>query len=135
MSITTVPYEFPVLDMSAKAGADLSSLQFYAMKWSSGNPLTVQKATAVTDPPAGGLMTPNTSGNDVKVRILGVGKAIAGGTITLGAWVTTDSNGKFVVETITAGTSGNIWGQALGAVSNAGEIFPCLFMPFQITAT
>lgn len=107
-----------------EAAADLSAKQWYIVKAASAT--TVNLASAATDVLLGVLENAPVSGDTAVV----VGrhsnetcKVIAGGSITLGAKITSDGNGKAVVTT----TTGNqVLGIALEA-ADANDIFE--FMP------
>lgn len=89
-------------------------------------------ATGATAPIMGiGLITndfPIAAGEDVHVQIKEIGYIEAGGTITAGAVVTADSNGKAVVA-----TSGNVLGIAMAA-GVAGDKVPVQIAKYAIAA-
>ena len=80
-----------------KANADLSSKQYYGMKFSTTD-WTFQIATAgacdaiLQDKPAA-------AGRAGSLRISGGSKVVLGGTVTAGQHGTTDANGAFVAVT------------------------------------
>lgn len=68
------------------------------------------------------------SGDRCDVIMAGIAHAIAGGSITRGALVTADSDGKAVAIGSTAGTNYGVIGIALVSAS-AGDIFPVIIAP------
>ena len=103
-----------------KAAADYSAKKYYIMKVSASNVVTL--ASAATDALVGILMNEPESGAnaDVKMRsAAGTGRVIAGGTVAVGALVTTDSAGKAIATT----TDGDeVLGRAMEAAVS-GDIF------------
>lgn len=77
-------------DITATAGADLSTHQYKFVKFDSGN---VILCAAATDVPLGVLQNKPTSGQAATVRVLGVTKVVSGGVIAQGAPLGTDANG------------------------------------------
>lgn len=112
-----------------KEGADLSAKQFYIVKLdSSGHVILSALATdafigVLENAPKSGVTTDEVS---VVLRSAqGTSKVIAGGTITAGAWITSDTAGKAVVTTT---NKDQLLGMALVAAAT-GDIFefmPCL---------
>jgi hypothetical protein len=94
-------------------------------------PAQVIQATAVTEPLIGVIQEDldldklNTGKAYVGVQIMGIAKCKAGGTITLGARVTTDSNAELIATT-TAGQ--RVVGIALMAAAD-GDFFDVLLTP------
>ena len=86
-------YESPGIDLGTlTAAADLSSSQYYFVKLASAT--TVNVCTAITDLPIGILQNTPTSGQAAEVRIFGVSKASADGTITAGRWISTSADSQ-----------------------------------------
>jgi len=75
----------------------LIAKQYYAVKQHTDGTLIL--AAAGTDKIVGILQNKPAVGAAALVRFGGTSKAIAGGTISVGAWVTADSNGKVVATT------------------------------------
>lgn len=78
----------------------------------------VQKSAAATDISLGVAANENfdvASGETVDVVVGGVCRVKAGGTITRGALLVSDANGKAVVAAPAAGTNNQIIGRALAA--------------------
>lgn len=96
----------------------LEAKQFYAVKQHTDGTLIL--AAAATDKIVGILQNKPKVGEAALVRFGWTSKAVAGGTIGVGAWVTSDGNGK-VVATTTAGDV--VIGKYLGDASAAsGDI-------------
>ena len=104
-------------ERTGNAGEDMSTKQYYIVQLdASGN---IEVGEGATDLLVGVLQNKPASGEAALYRFAGTSKVIAGGTIGVGAMVTTDANGKAVATT----TDGDIViGRALvSAVS--GDIF------------
>lgn len=98
--------------------SSLALKQYYIVKQDTDG--TVILSAAGTDKHVGVLMNKPIVGAAALVQILGTAKVIAGGTIAVGAFVTSDSNGKAVSTT---STSDYVLGKFLGAASSAsGDI-------------
>lgn len=98
------------------AGEDLSSSQFFIMQLSATGALEIGEGA--TDLIVGVLQNTPESGQNATYRFLGTSKVKAGGSISIGDWVTSDANGKAVATT----TDGNIViGRALEAADD-GDI-------------
>jgi hypothetical protein len=132
-----VAYDNPGRTITLPANADLSANQYYFVKAnSSGNAVVA----AAGDLVAGVLQNkPAAAGRAAAIMIDGVTKVIAGGTITPGASVESDSSGKAVaanagtVDTSDAGAGadpvvgGNVAGMYLGTSNAAsGDLIPVL---------
>lgn len=122
------------VDITRLAAADLSAKQYYAAKVDSNGAAALAGAGEF----AIGLIQNNPgSGYSTTVRVAGVSKAVAGGSVTAGAKVAADANGKLVaatdakVNTSDAGAAAdaviasNVIGIALESAS-ANEIFAVL---------
>lgn len=121
-------------DVSLLAAADLSAKQFYAVKVDSNGKAAVAGAG---EHAVGVVQNDPTSGQAATVRIGGVTKAKAGGSITAGDRVAADASGTFVAATLAkVNTSdggaasdpviaSNVFGVALEGASS-GEIFAVL---------
>lgn len=105
------------LEITRAAGADLSAKRYYIVKLDTAGAIVL--AAAATQNIVGVLQNKPQSGEAGIYRFGGTTKVIAGGTIAIGDWVTSDSAGKAVATT----TDGDITiGRALeSAVS--GDIF------------
>ena len=99
--------------------ASLITKQFYIVKQDTDGTLIL--SSAATDKHVGVLLNKPAVGVSALVRLgMGTCKVVAGGTITVGAWVTSDSNGKAVATTT---NKDNVIGKFLGAASAAsGDI-------------
>ena len=120
-------YESPAIDLGTlTAAADLSSSQYYFVKLASAT--TVNVCTAITDLPIGILQNTPTSGQAADVRIFGVSKASADGTITAGRWIGTSADSQAGGITPGSDTTVYVMGQAIQAAS-AGETFTMFLNP------
>jgi len=88
-----------LLTLSFLAGADLSALQYTAVKPSTAAALTVLGATTNTDIVLGILQNKPTSGQPAEIAFGGQSKAIAGGTITQGDLLTVTTGGALITAT------------------------------------
>ena len=99
------------------AGEDLSGKQYYIVQLAADG--DVEVGEGATDLIVGVLQNKPQSGEAALYRFGGTSKVIAGGAVTVGAWVTSDSAGKAVATT----TDGDITiGRALEAADD-GDIF------------
>ena len=118
-------------DITLVAAADLSGKQFYAVKVDSNGKAALCVAG---DFAIGMLQNKPASGEQGTVRIAGVSKGAAGGSITAGNLLAADANGKLVAATLSrtntsdggaavdALLGSNVVGVALESASS-GEIF------------
>lgn len=115
------------IDITFKAGADLSAKQYYIVELTGEN--TVNVANAATDKPIGVLQNDPTSGQAAVVRIYGISKVNADAAIAVNDLVGAAADGQAAVYV--AGTDTTKYGLGLctKAVSNAGEIAEILVMP------
>jgi len=96
----------------------LATKQYYIVKQHTDG--TMILAAAATDKIVGVLQNKPVVGAAANVQIGGTVKVIAGGTISVGAWVTSDSNGKAVATTTDKDV---VFGKYLGSASAAsGDI-------------
>lgn len=102
--------------------ASLATKQYYIVKQHTDG--TVILAAAGTDALIGVVQNKPAVGDAALVRFNGTTKVVAGGTISVGAWVTSDASGKAVATT----TDKNVaLGRYLGTVSAAsGDIIEVL---------
>jgi hypothetical protein len=87
----------------------------------------VVAATAVGDTLLGVSVQPGTAaqGQRVDVAVAGVVEVSAGGTVTRGAYLTTNASGQAVAAAPSAGVNNGIVGIAL-ASAVSGDVIPCL---------
>lgn len=98
------------------AGEAMTDKQNYIVQLAADGEIEV--AEGATDLIVGVLTNNPGAGEQAVYQFLGTGKVIAGGSIAIGDWVTTDADGKAVATT----TDGNIViGRALKA-GDAGDI-------------
>ena len=115
-------YESPGIDIGTlTAAADLSSSQYYFVKLASAT--TVNVCTAITDKPIGVLQNTPTSGQSAVVRIFGLSKMSANGTIAFSNPLGTSADGQ--ADAYTPGTHTTVYacGQAIEAAGSAGDLF------------
>jgi hypothetical protein len=84
------------LDITLVAGADLSAKQFYAVKVNSSGRAVL---AAAGEAAVGFLQNDPASGQAGTIRVGGVSKAVAGGSVAAGALVTSNVDGKVVAHT------------------------------------
>lgn len=105
------------IEKTIVAGEDLTGKQFYIAQLDATGKLEVGEGA--TDLLIGVIQVECLAGEGAVYRFGGTSKVIAGGTVGIGAWVTSDSNGKAVATT----TDGDITiGRALEGASS-GDIF------------
>lgn len=110
--------------------SSLAAKTNYVMKQHTDGTLII--AAAGTDKLVGVLMNKPGVGQAALVRIGGTAKVIAGGAISVGAWVTSDANGK-AVETTT--DKDVVLGKFLGSASAAdGDIIEVQLGIFTLSA-
>lgn len=108
----------------------LAAKQFYLVKQHTDGTLII--AAAATDKIVGPLMNKPAVGQAALVQLHGTAKIIAGGTITVGAWVTSDGSGKAVATTTDKDV---VVGKYLGAASAAsGDIIEVQLHMFTLSA-
>jgi hypothetical protein len=116
-------HDSPIRTFATSTSTDLSGSQFLIVKLDTSNDNQVLLSTSATDPIAGVLLNkPLASSGDEAVVLLlgaqGTGKVVAGGTLTISEFLTTNSSGQAISTT----SSGNrLIGTALHAAS-AGQI-------------
>lgn len=118
--------EVPLFKLTREAGADLSALQFYAVKLNSSS--QVVAVAAATDIAIGILQNkPNAAGVAAELMVAGVSEVIAGGALTTGNQITVDSTGRIVAAVAGTDTTKYSMGHVLIGCSNAGERATVLF--------
>ena len=120
-------YESPGIDLGTlTAAADLSGKQHYFVKLASAT--TVNVCTAITDVAIGVLQNDPESGEQAVVRIFGITKVSADGTLAAGNIIGTSADSQ--ADAISRGTDNSvtILGQAIEAGS-AGETVTMFFNP------
>lgn len=110
--------------------SSLATKQYYIVKQHTDG--TVILAAAGTDKLLGVLQNKPAVGAAALVRFLGTAKVIAGGTISVGAWVTSDSAGKAVATTTDKDV---VLGKYIGTASAAsGDIIEVQLGVFTLSA-
>lgn len=103
------------------AGANLSTKQYYIVKRHTTENQVVL-ASAATDKILGVLQNDPLANEAAQVKThstRGTGKVLAGGAITAGAYLTSDSNGKAIVTT----TQGNVVFGIAEEAADASTVF------------
>ena len=112
-------YESPGVDIGTfTAAADLSGKQYHFVVLASAT--TVNVCTAITNAPIGILQNDPESGEQAVVRISGVSKVVAAGTLAAGNFIGTSADAQ--ADAISPGTDTTVYmtGQCVEAAS-AGE--------------
>lgn len=108
----------------------LIAKQYYFVKQHTDGTLIL--AAAATDKIVGVLQNKPAVGAAALVRFGGTTKVVAGGTISVGAWVTSDSNGKAVATTT---DKDFVIGKYLGtAAAASGDIIEIQIHMFTLSA-
>ena len=101
--------------------ASLEAKKYFAVKQHTDG--TIILAAAGTDKIIGILQNEPKVGEAALVRFGGTSKAVAGGTIAVGAWVTSDSDGKVIATTTDKNVAiGMYLGDAAAASGDVIEI-------------
>jgi hypothetical protein len=114
----------PGIDVTFKAGANLSTHQYKVVYLSAANTVTI--LSAATDLGIGILQNAPTSGQDAVVRIIGISKCITGGDVTRGG-LFGSANGTAVANTLGTNTDKPIYGQVLESVTSGSTTTVKLF--------
>lgn len=102
--------QLAAFEKTLEAGEDMSAKQYFIVQLDAAGKLEV--AEGATDLIVGVLQNEPQAGENALYRHTGTAKVKLGGTVGIGAWVTTDANGKGVATT----TDGDITiGRALEA--------------------
>lgn len=114
-------FEAILRGISVPASADLSSNQFYFMQINSSGQLVAPSSAHVD---VDGVLQdkPNAQGRAGDLAVAGVTKVVAGGSVSIGDYVTNDNTGKGV--TATSGQKAH--GRALTASTGSGQIISVL---------
>lgn len=116
------------LDLTFKAGGDLSAKQYYFVKLSAEN--TVVVCAGTTDIPIGVVQNKPESGEAATVRILGKTKVNADAALTVGALIGCAADGQAAPYVNGTDTTKYPRGIVTKAADNAGEIAEALLAPF-----
>lgn len=109
---------FEELDtFTAAAAADLSAKRYHIMRLSAAQ--TVNQASLATDSGiCGVLQNEPQSGETATIAYEGITKVVAGGSVTVNAFITSNSSGRATA----VGSGGMAIGRALQAAGNDGEV-------------
>ena len=88
-----------LLDLTKKAGADLSTTGQYLIVKADSTAEQVVLAAAASDRMLGVLQNKPKSGEAALIRVAGTSKVVAGGTVAYGDYVTTNGSGQAVTTT------------------------------------
>lgn len=114
-------YEGPQIKLTGvTASADLSAKQYYFVKMSGVNTVTVCAAT--TDKPIGVLQNAPVSGAEAEVCVIGVTKVSSDVAITAGNSLCTSSDGQAAVMTQGTDTTKYVVGQAITTTGAAAGL-------------
>ena len=102
------------------ASADLSAKQYYFVKISGNNTVTV--CAAATDKPIGVLQNAPTSGKEAEVMAVGVTKVSSDAALTAGNLIGTSGDGQADAKTPGTDTTEYICGQVIAGSGAAGGI-------------
>ena len=116
------------IDITIKAGGDLSTKQYYFVKLDSTQQVII--AAAATDKVLGILQNKPESGEAARVRIFGRSKVIGDAALSIGDLIGTSADGQADAKTPGTDTTEYVKGIVTKAVSNAGEVAECLLVPF-----
>lgn len=108
------------LDVTYKAGGDLSTKQYYFVKFSAAK--TVVVCTGTTDIPVGVLQNKPESGEAAVVRRFGRTKVIADAALTYDDQVGTSADGQAAPYLAGTDTTKRIMGDVETPADNAGEV-------------
>lgn len=118
----------PTLTMTYDAGAAITKRRIVKLSAD----FTAIQAAAATDAMFGvAAELDAVSGGRVDVHLSGVAEIEAGGTVTRGALLTSDANGKAVAAAPATGVNNRVIGTALVSAAD-GDVFPVLLGPHQI---
>lgn len=110
--------------------ASLATKQYFIVKQDTDG--TVILSAAGTDKHVGVVMNKPVVGAAALVQILGTAKVVAGGTITVGAWVTSNGSGQAVATTSDHDV---VLGKFLGGASaSSGDIIEVQLGIFTLSA-
>lgn len=113
--------EIPVLKPGLwTASADLSGKQFYFVKMSGANTVTV--CAAATDIPVGVLQNKPTAGQAAEVMSIGVSKVSSDAALSRGNLIGPSADGQADAKTPGTDTTEYIVGQVIGASGAAGGL-------------
>jgi len=117
--------------IEARAVADLRAAQYHIMRHSAAEEVNIAShaAAAFAAGPLGVLQNKPNSGQNATVAVLGVSKVVTGAAVAAGSVLTTNGSGR-AIDAVT-GSQQLIFGRALTATSNDGEVADVLIFPVQ----
>lgn len=117
-------YQVPGFSSTLTAGADLSAKQFYFVKISAANTVTV--CAAATDIPCGVLQNAPESGEAANVMHYGISKVSSNAAITAADLIGTSSDGQAVTADPDGSAEAYYVGQAITTSTAAGGLISAL---------
>ncbi len=109
------------IDISMKAGADLSAKQYYFVKLTA-NPGECDVCAAATDKAIGVLQNDPTSGQPALVRIFGRTKVVGDAALSVADFIGTSADGQADAKTPGTDTTEYVLGIVIKANAAAGDI-------------
>ena len=123
-----------VMMRSAQAAADLTKQQYHFLRATAAGETNVASEAAGKSPETliGVQQNKPASGRAVTIGFFGESKVVAGGSITVNRWITSNGSGRAAA----AGSGDNVIGMALVAASADGEVIRAMiFPPWRLTDT
>lgn len=119
------------MSIEAAAAADLRTQQYHIMRHSAAEQVNIasDSQAAFSAGAIGILQNKPDSGQAATVAVLGVSKAVTGAGVTAGVMLTTNGSGRAIDAT--TGSQQLVFGRALTATSNDGEVADVLIFPVQ----
>ena len=116
-----------VMGFSARGDVDFTALRYHLVRLTGANQINVASESSNSAPETliGVAQTNAVSGRAIKVGYHGESKVVAGGSITVGRWITTNGSGRAAA----AASGDNVIGQALEAPAADGDTFRALIFP------
>lgn len=111
-----------------KAAVDLTNCQYHIMRMTGALTVNISSnnvSAAATEAPIGVLQTDPRTNEAASIANFGMSKVVGGGTVTAGAYVTTNASGRCV----DAGSGQVVIGRALETLANDGEIGAVFLFP------
>ena len=116
-----------VMVFTAKGVVDFTNLRYHMVRLSAANEVNISSESSGSDPATlvGVAQTNAVSGRAINVGYFGESKVVAGGSITVGRWISATESGRAVA----AASGDNVIGQALTAPAADGDVFRALIFP------
>ena len=116
-----------VMGFTARGDVDFTSLRYHLVRLTGVDAINISSQAANNAPETliGVAQTNQVSGRAIKVGFFGESKVVAGASITVGRWITSNGSGR----AIAAASGDNVIGQALEAPGADGDIFRAMIFP------